>query len=88
MNTIMARQRIMARASTCKCGCRGRDSWHRSWYTRSVTVDPTDPTRGTVRLPQSTQPVVVVRGPQLGGFAHGPAVFIWNVDRSSIINDK
>lgn len=32
----LRKQRVDARLSPCSCGCRGRDYWHRTRYTRTV----------------------------------------------------
>lgn len=30
-------ERIMARRAPCTCGCRGKDSWHQTYYKRKIT---------------------------------------------------
>lgn len=69
------RTRITARLKPCTCGCQGQDPWHRAHYDREITL--TSDTQGTIRLPMSTQPVVVKKW-----------CGVWFVDRDSIIFDK
>lgn len=69
--------RILNKLYVCNCGCHGSDPWHKSWYTRVITLDDGSTTSGTVRLPFSTQPVRVTY--KLG---------LWQVERDSISYDK
>ena len=84
-------EQVIARLKPCNCGCHGQDPWHKSEYRRVVSnVEQVDEfhQRGTVRLPQSTQPVTVNRdgfySEKCGRVLYGA----WIVDRATIINDR
>ena len=72
---------IINKTKPCNCGCNGTDPWHKSTYKRSVTQ--TSDTTGTVKLPYSSNPVVVTREAfdVNGVTVYGP----WIVYRDSIV---
>ena len=75
---------IIARQTTCNCGCKGSDPHHRRYYKRIVHL--ISETSGTVRLPMSSQPVAVKREILIHG--DRPVYGGWTVVRDSIVYDK
>lgn len=76
-------QHILNNVTPCRCGCKGRDPWHKSWYrrvVRDIKDLPNGGREGLVRMPYSTQPVRVFQG------TSGSSV--WTVDKDSIEHDK
>ena len=41
----------------CNCGCKGTDSWHKTWFKRVVKT--TDGKTGTIKTPWGEQEVVM-----------------------------
>jgi hypothetical protein len=77
---------IVNKAEACGCGCHGQDPWHKASYQRVVTLDEGSTTRGTVRMPYSTQPVRVWLHPS--SLNHMLKYQMWFVVRTSIVFDK
>lgn len=77
MSQAKIKAKVINRFKPCTCGCKGTDPWHRSEYSRVITL--IEPDRGTVKLPMSSQPVTVIKSPHTG---------LWIVDRDSIIFDR
>lgn len=79
-------EQIINRLRPCRCGCGGKDPWHKSTYRRVVTK--ATETEGTVQLPMSTKPVRVTRESWFSELLNRPNYGAWIVDRSSIEFDK
>lgn len=61
-------QRILNRNAPCTCGCRGRDSWHATWFFRTIR---------DVRLLDDVEEVQGTTGGYRQAFAEGWAKFPW-----------
>jgi hypothetical protein len=48
-------QRILMRNKPCNCGCKGKDSWHSTWFKRIVKTE--DGKTGTIKTPWGVEEV-------------------------------
>ena len=75
----MSREReyIIVRVEPCRCGCGGRDPWHRANYRRVVTK--TSETTGTARFPWGVDKIKREERAVVGGRVYYSA---WELDKS------